>query len=645
MNVDINKNPAWFRSLPQCRYSNLPVSHPEMFISRHPGTNYFVEIAKLGDQIVLVKASGYVRSYEMTEALRFMDEYLSKYFDQENGIIYLEDYVDVEGADAKARKEYIDHFLNMRNVIIAAIMYNQSILFKISFKITKRIYGLTDQIFDVNGYDQAIVLALKIYDQRYTGHTLQHDKDSGGQSLPVERSEACETIFRRAAGIFYNFKDKLFSRNNEEITRQYSEALLKYIESIDWQKDGFKAPEIIYPADKSARKVFETISFIKSEIDDLLKERNASEKVLQESEARYRHLVEHAQTGILEFDYQTNRIIGVNDSLLNISGYTKDEVFSINPMDLMTEESKKIYVKRFSQRLSGEIVSPDSTYQFITKSGQKKWVLLNTNINYKAGQLHKADVVVTDITRLKEVENKLVSHQSKLKQLSIELSKSEESQRRQLASRLHESVSQELFVAQLKLNTLEKSLDAPELSRQLDRIKEQIVKSIREIKDVTYDLSPSVLYDLGLKEAVESLSKSIEAKYRLAVKARFSGSLDHIDEEIKLIIYRIIKEIIHNSIKYARASFINIIIDNTNNSLKVDVSDNGVGFDTGSLSKGHHTGGGFGLFDIRGKINHLGGHLTINSTPGSGTRIGLVVPLNDLKSETATEHSARPVRL
>jgi len=596
MTVNINKNPPWFRTASQCRYSNLPVSHPEMFISRHPGTNYFVEIAKLGDQIVLVKGSGNVRSYEMEDALCFMDEYVSRYLDIHTGVFLIENYADIGRVDFKARKIYIDHHKNS-DVFWGGIFYSMPRLMRFSFKVAQRLHIQDNDVYAVASYKQAISLAQEIISRRETGHVSQHDKGYGFKSLPGRRPRSAEIISSRTAGAFNKFKNKFFRRNNEEVIREYSEILLKYIESIDWQKDGFEAPEIIYPAGESARKVFYALSYIKSEVDDLLNEKDTSEKVLRKSEARFRELVKHAKAGIMEFDYQTNRIVSVNDSLLDISGYTREEVLSMNPMDLMTEESKKIYARRFAKRLAGEIISPDSIYQFLSKSGQKKWVQLNTNVNYKDGQIFKADVVVTDITRLKAVESELVHYQSKLKKLAIELSKSEESQRRQLASQLHESVSQELFAAQLKLNALEKSLD-----------------------------------DLGLKEAVESLAKSIESKYRFPVKARFSGPLENINDEIKIITYRVIREIVQNSIKHARASFVDIIINNKNNALSIDVTDNGVGFDTDIISEGHHINDGFGLFDIKEKINHLGGHLTIYSTPGSGTRICLSIPLNGISS-------------
>jgi PAS domain S-box-containing protein len=627
--VDINKNPPWFRTASQCRYSGLPVSHPDIFVSKHPGANYFVDIAKLGDHSILVKASGYVHSYEMSEALRFMDDYVSKYFDIKTGVLLIEDYADVEGADFKARKKYIEHHKHS-DVFWGGILYNLPLIFRISFKIAKRLHVHGKHLYAVDSFEQAIAFAEEITIQRNTADALCHDYDSDAIFSPEKQSEASESLLGYAEGKLRDFRDMFTTRFSRNITRQYSETLLKYIESIDWHKDGVDPPEVPDTDDKSLRKVFNAVSYIKDEIDSLLKERDVVEQELRESEARYRQLVEHAKAGILEFDYQTNRIISFNDSFREISGYTEEELFSVNPMDLLTEESRKIYAKRHSQRLSGEKISPDSAYQFICKSGHSKWVLLNTNISYKDDQLWKAEVVLTDITQLKEVENELVNYQSKLKQLSVQLSRSEENQRRQLASRLHESVSQELFAAQLKLNALEKSLDDSQYSSQIEDIKDQIVKSIKDIRGITYDLSPPVLYDLGLKEAVESLAKSITAQYRLPVKTRFNGSLENMDDEIKIITYRVIREIVQNAIKHAQASFIDIIVDKKNNTLSVDVTDNGIGFDADTLSEGQYGNDGFGLFDIREKINHLGGLLTIHSKPGSGTRIGLSVPLKDI---------------
>lgn len=626
--VNINKNPPWFRTAAKCRYSGLPVTHPDIYISCYPEADYFVDVAKLGDRILLVKGSGYVRYFEMAEALCFMDDYTSAHFNEETGVFMIEDYADIEGADFKARKAYIDHHKHS-GMLWGGVLYSLPMIFRISFNIAKRLHVYGKHLYAVDSFKQAIALAQSIVSHYNDAGMRCQSNESDFLSLPIKPGKTRETIFTRLAATPEKYISKLASRYRENITRKYSQAILAFIESIDWYEEAVDIPHIPDASDKSVRKVFEAIGYIKSEIHDLLKERDAAEQILRKSEARYRQLVEHSQAGILEYDYKTNRIISVNDSFLAVTGYSMDEIASMDPLRLMTAESRKIFDDRLSKLMAGEKMTPDSVYGFFTKNGRKKWVLLNTNVTRKDGRPWKADIVITDITHLKEVEAELRDYQEKLRQLSIQLTNSEESQRRQLASRLHESVSQELFAAQLKLNSLENALNDSRYSDQVDEIMEQIVKSIRQIKVITYDLSPPVLYDLGLKEAVESLVKSVEKKCRQKMKARFAGRLDCLEDEIKFSVYRVIKEILQNAVKHARANFIDIVMEKTDMHLKVDVIDNGVGFDVDSLSEGYYTADGFGLFDIREKIHHLGGHITITSRPGSGTRVSFSVPTDD----------------
>ena len=273
-------------------------------------------------------------------------------------------------------------------------------------------------------------------------------------------------------------------------------------------------------------------------------------------------------------------------------------------------------------------IADDAAYEFFTKSGEKKWVLLTANISPEGRLPQKADIIAIDITRIKEAEARLLDYQARLKALTVELSRTEERQRRDLASQLHEGVSQELFAAQLKLASLKHSITDPIQLQRLNEVNAQIVKSIREIKSITYDLSPPVLYDLGLPEALESLAKTFETRHGLKVTVDFQGEPGNCKDEIKHIIYRVVREVLQNTVKHARADRASVFVEKTENDLFVDVTDNGIGFDTSVARENHYNGIGFGLFDIREKISHLGGDLRICSTPGEGTRVSLAVPLN-----------------
>ncbi len=238
-----------------------------------------------------------------------------------------------------------------------------------------------------------------------------------------------------------------------------------------------------------------------------------------------------------------------------------------------------------------------------------------------------ANVVITDITPLKQTENNLLEYQDKLKHLSIRLSLVEEDQRRGMASQLHETIGQELFVMRLQLAAYEKTIDNPIFLKPLEPIKNQLLKIIKETKSLTFDLSPPVLYDFGLREAVETLSRNIESKHQIRVQTCFEGEMDEVKDEIKAILYRNIKELMHNTIKHANADSIQIRLENADGRLRVLFRDDGVGFDAARYANGTSFANGFGLFDIREKLNHLGGQLKIGATPGQGTVIRMEVPL------------------
>ena len=623
--VNINQNPPWFRTADRCPYSGLPVSHPEMYVSLHPGTNYFADIVKLGDQILLVKGSGNVRSYEMSEALDFIDAYVSEHFDRAAGLFLMEDYSDIGDVDGEARKLYIHHHKN-DDSYRGGIFYNMPLLMKISFNIAKRLHVRDKHLYAVESYKQAIFLALEILSRPDVRSSQDVARDLPFLSVFEKPSEIAKRFYRQISQKIIQLKHSYPIGQNQ--SRAYSESLLRYIESIDWHKDGMENPENRLFTDPNVRKVAESIGYIKSEVDGLLRERDAAGEILRQSEARYRRLVEHAKAGILEFDYETHRIISVNESFLKICGYSKNEITRLAPEDLMTAPSRKLFLDRLENRMKGSPLQDDAIYEFFTKNGEKKWVLLTATVFEAANRPQKADIIIIDITPMKMVEARLMEYQGRLKALSMALSRAEEGERRNLASHLHEKVGQELFVAQLRLAAMKKTLTTPIQHQHLDAVNEQIVKTIQEIRGITYDLSPPVLYELGLADALSSLARTLKTRHGLKIELTVKGDAEKCHDEIKHIFYRAAREILHNTVKHARADEAGIYLEITEHDLFMDISDNGVGFDTAPFSENHYTGQGFGFFDIREKVQNLGGSLHICSTPGEGTRVSLAVPLS-----------------
>ena len=617
-------------STDRCHYSGFPITHPEAFVSSDPESDFHADFVKLGNNMLLQRSYGYADSPSESELLLFIDNFIEKHFKSENKIVYIEDYALLTGVAAESRKKFITYFIN-NDFVIGMVLYQLPYIFKISFNLAKKLRIAAAKAHAVNTYEQAFDLARKLIAQSNTSFNTDDNQKVFPPEIADRPSEPGTGL--KLSGFFHRFFAKLKWSNvffteqaKQQLAKQCSEELIKFIATIDWQVPGLPPGKNIMYDDVSSKKVFDAISFVKSEIDTLMEERDTAEAVLRESETRYRLLVEHAKAGFLEYDYKTNQIISVNEELIHTTGYSEQELLGKAPIELLTEESQKIFLKRLLQIKSGEPISQDIVYQGLTKNNDIRWWLLNSNISYRKGRPERASVVTTDITKLKRTENKLLEYQEKLKRLSIRLSMIEEDQRRAMASQLHETIGQELFVMQLQLNAFGKSIENPALLALLEPINEQLLKIIKETKDLTFDLSPLVLYDFGFQEALKVLGETIELKHNIHVQAYFEGAMDTFDDEIKAILYRNIKELIHNSVKHADAKNIIMRLKNSQSGLDVQLSDDGIGFDAVNYINETAFYDGFGLFDIKEKLNHLGGHLIIDSAPGQGTSISMQVP-------------------
>jgi PAS domain S-box-containing protein len=630
MSKDLKRKPSWFMSVDKCPYSGLAIAQPEVFVSSYPESDFSADFVKLGNNMLMQKSYGYADSPSESELIAFIDDFIAKHYKSESSIIYIEDYAGLTGVAAESRKKFITYF-NNNNFVLGIVLYQLPPIFKISFNLAKKLHVAAARAHAVNTYEQAVDLAKQLNDQ----NSVSQNKGYSPSVSPPDITSQLPNISAISVllGFFSRFFLKLKATNifftqkaKQQLRSEFSEELLTYIASIDWQVPGMKAPENIFSGALPSKKVFDAISFVKSEIDMLMEERTAAESVLREKEARYRLLVKHAKAGFLEYNYITNQITSVNNELIHLTGYSEQELLGMAPIKLLTEESQKIFLNRLAKIKSGERISQDIVYQGVTKNNDLRWWLLNSYITYRKEFPEKASVVLTDITRLKHTEEKLLEYQDKLKRLSVRLSMTEEGQRRSMASHLHETIGQELFVLLLQLNGFEKSIDSPVLLSALSPIKEQLLKIIKETKNLTFDLSPPVLYDFGFEEALKTLADSIALKHNIHIGTSFEGDMDNFEDEIKVILYRNLKELIHNSIKHADAENITIHLKRSSSGLNVELHDDGVGFDADSYINGASSSDGFGLFDIKEKLNHLGGHLIIDSAPGKGTSISMQVP-------------------
>lgn len=220
------------------------------------------------------------------------------------------------------------------------------------------------------------------------------------------------------------------------------------------------------------------------------------------------------------------------------------------------------------------------------------------------------------------------SLRSVVSEMSLMESRIEERERHLIAADLHDFVGQNLAVLLFKLAVLRKTLSSPEVIGQLEEIREIIGRTIQYTRSLTVELSPPILSEIGLEAAIESLAEEIQKTYGMRITIANDGQPKQADDEIRYLLFRIVRELLMNVVRHAKASEVKICLARNDDIMHIAVEDNGIGF---NVEKGAVRDCGFGLFTIRERLKRLGGYFEIDSRSGSGTKVILSVPL---KSKT-----------
>jgi signal transduction histidine kinase len=235
--------------------------------------------------------------------------------------------------------------------------------------------------------------------------------------------------------------------------------------------------------------------------------------------------------------------------------------------------------------------------------------------------------MLADITQEKEAQAEISAYQERLRALASELSLTEERERRLLAADLHDHIGQILALAQIKLGALRQEAASPESQASVTEVRDYIGQAIRYTRSLTYELGLPILYDLGLEAALEWLADQMHEQHGLAVKVYRDQQDKPLGEAARVLVFRVVRELLTNVVKHAKASEVDISITKDGPFMHIQVKDDGVGFDTGEAAPRSGKSSGYGLFSIKERLSSLGGLVKIISKPGQGTRVSITVPL------------------
>lgn len=222
------------------------------------------------------------------------------------------------------------------------------------------------------------------------------------------------------------------------------------------------------------------------------------------------------------------------------------------------------------------------------------------------------------------MRHELLEREGRLRRLAAELSRTEERERRRIAEGLHDHIGQELAVMRMQLGRLRASTLDASGTEAVAAIGPLLDQAIADTRALTFEVSPPMLYTLGLGAALEWLCERLEQQHALTVALADEVRGQGVSDDARALLYISVRELLMNVVKHARATTVEVRMTVVRERLRVVVRDDGVGF---SAEEARRSQGGFGLFSIAERLRGVSGEMTIRSRPGQGAEVVLEVPL------------------
>jgi len=348
---------------------------------------------------------------------------------------------------------------------------------------------------------------------------------------------------------------------------------------------------------------------------------------LRESEARSRAIFEGATMGIALLDLH-GRLVESNPALQEMLGFSREEMRNLSfPMVLHPDEAAA-YEELLQQLVEGLRTEFSLDGRLIPRHGHLVWARFTVSlVKAHTGETQFAVAMVENLTPQREAEEKIRSYQEQLRSLASQLSLTEERERRILATELHDHIGQILALTQIKLGGLRNKAKGTNLEAPVNEVRDLVEQVIKSTRSLTFELSPPILYDLGLEAALEWFGEHLQEQHGLLVEVRSDAESKPLNNETRVLVFKVARELMLNSVKHGQAKNLRVVLGRAKHNLTIEVADDGVGFTTPASEAEIKKTGGFGLFSIRERLQHLGGRLEVESAPGQGTRISLVIPL------------------
>lgn len=359
-----------------------------------------------------------------------------------------------------------------------------------------------------------------------------------------------------------------------------------------------------------------------------ISERVKTEQALRESEKRFRETLENIQLIAVRFD-TAGTVTFCNDHFLNLMGWRREEVLGVNWFDRFVPPDQGTVKRVFYAAVQSGTMPVHFQNDILTRDGERRFVSwTSTVLRDGGGAVTGVMSIGEDVTERNQAVNTLFRYQEELKHLTSELSLTEERERRRLAADLHDRIGQTLAFAKIRADSLRHHV-SPGGEAPLREVTGLLEQTIQDVRTIMFQISPPLLYEVGLEAALEWLAESFQKEHGFTVSFHDDGEPKPLDEEVKVTLFQVVRELLINAAKHARPRQVRLCVQRSEGRIVICVEDDGAGFDVAQalLPPRSRSVNGFGLFNIRQRLEHLGGDIRLDSCPGRGTTVTVAFPL------------------
>ena len=369
-------------------------------------------------------------------------------------------------------------------------------------------------------------------------------------------------------------------------------------------------------------------------------DRVRAEEAVRQSEERFRLMAQASEDVFWMSTPGIGQMLYISPAYEKLWGKTCISLYR-NPqsfLDAVHPEDREMLIAGIKGHAEGRW---NFEYRIFDSDGKIRWMHdIGYPVRNEKGELTLMAGMIRDITIPKKAEEERIVLQKELRSLAAQLQLAEEHERRRIARDLHDSIGQILSFSGSELKSLERMAPTP-IADSIRTIARQLDIAVEQARTLSFDLSPGLLYDLGLEVAIEDLADKMSRERKIKCIFECCPLAKPLTDDVKVLLYRSVRELLINAAKHAKAEKVKISCVRSGADIQIKVEDNGRGFDVSILKDRTKSVKGFGLMNLRERLEYIGGRFEIKSVKEQGTTAIMIAPLNiedNTEKEVMNEH-------